>query len=185
MCTFSWLLSGFYLRNLSLSHFHEYFDIFIKPIILNSVFSKIVVIGEGIGEKILFDCIQNEYDNDLYLSSVSFVTLYGKDFIPLVISILSSMGLKTLVVFDEDLNSKDEINIAINDVIKNLSNKMICFNEDIETELDIKKNKSKTFKSIYVPSVIKNLYVDRDVKLLNLIQRIRDEIYELLEIKED
>ena len=177
--------NGYTTTKAALSHFHEYFDIFIKPIILNSVFSKIVVIGEGIGEKILFDCIQNEYDNDLYLSSVSFVTLYGKDFIPLVISILSSMGLKTLVVFDEDLNSKDEINIAINDVIKNLSNKMICFNEDIETELDIKKNKSKTFKSIYVPSVIKNLYVDRDVKLLNLIQRIRDEIYELLEIKED
>ena len=177
--------NGYKTTKEALAHFNEYFDIFIKPIILNSVFSKIVVIGEGLSEKILFDCIQNEYGNDLYLSSVSFVTLYGKDFIPFVIAILKDMGIKTVVVFDEDLKSTDEINVAINEYIKHNSDKIINFKEDIETELDIEKNKSKTFKSVYVPSVIKNLYVDRNVKLLNLIQRIKKQIDELIKIKED
>ena len=163
----------------ALSKFNSYFDVFLKPIILECLFSEIVVIGEGVAEKVLFECVKNKYDSDYKLASVNFITVYGKDFIPLLILIFKNIGLKVFTIYDKDSDKKDEPTVYINAYIEKNCDAKICFEEDIETELEIEKDSNKYFKSIIVPNTIKTMYLKNNEKLLNLISNIKNQIDKL------
>lgn len=163
----------------SLLHFNSYFDVFLKPIILESLFSKTVVIGEGVAESVLFECVKNKYNSDYKLASVNFVTLYGKDFIPLLILIFRDIGLNVFTIYDKDSCKTDETTSYINNYIEENSSVKIGFEEDIETTLGIEKNNKKYFKSIIVPNTIKTFYLEQNEKLFELIDNIKNKIDEI------
>lgn len=160
----------------ALEHFENYFEVFIKPVIFECLFSRVVVIGEGLGEQIIFECFKNKYLNFSKISSASFITFYGKDFIPLLINIIKDIGLEVVVIYDKDSNkSKDnEINNFINEFIEKNVEHRIGFNIDLEERLGIQRENDGTFKSIVVPSEIRNMYLNNDDKILSLLQEIKD-----------
>ena len=170
---------GYQSTKQALLNFNSYFDVFLKPIILECLFSKVVIIGEGVAEKVLFECVKNKYNSDYKLASVNFVTLYGKDFIPLLILIFKNIGLNVFTIYDKDPGKTDETTIYINNYIEENSNIKIGFEEDIETELEIEKINNKYFKSMIVPNTIKTMYLEQNEKLLKLINNIKNKINEI------
>lgn len=151
-----------------------YFNIFIKPKIIQSLFAKVVVLGEGRSEKILFECFKEEKRHQNYMGNVDFIDLYGKEFMLYFSKILNIFGIKTIIIFDEDKNRSDELNLSLNKELLSLS--CISFEYDLEKYLLIEKEKSRDFKPIFSPISIYNMYKDRDEKVIKLIDRIEDYI---------
>lgn len=147
-----------------------YFNIFIKPKIIQSLFAKIVIIGEGRAEKILFDCFKEEKRHQNYIGDVEFIDLYGKEFMLYFFEILNKVNIKTIIIFDEDENRSDELNLTLNKELR--SSPSISFKFDIETFLSIEKEKGRDFKAIFSPIAIYNMYKDKNKKVINLIDKI-------------
>ena len=150
-----------------MSNFDKYFNIFIKPKIIQALFSKIVVIGEGRTEKILFDCCKKENRN-MYSSQIEYIDFYGKEFMLFFATIIQSIGIKVVLIFDYDINKSDELNLKLNKALINFPN--IHFEKEIENYLNIKKEKNDdNFKSITSPMTIYDMYLDKNKDLFNLM----------------
>ena len=153
-----------------INNFGSYFDVFLKPKIIHSLFAKTVVIGEGRAEKILFDCLKKEKGNT-YLSDIEFIELYGKELMPYFANLMAIIGIETIIIFDEDKNHTDEFNLGLNAELHLYEN--ISFDYDIENYLGILRNKNdRNFKSIVSPISIYQLYFNRDKKVIDLINKI-------------
>ncbi len=150
----------------------SYFDIFVKPKIIQSLFAKIVVLGEGRAEKILFDCFKEEKMHQDYISDVELIDLYGKEFMLYFSQILDLLNIKTIIIFDKDTNHTDELNISLNKELLKLP--CIAFDYDLETALLIEKEGERDFKPIISPISIYRMYKDRNEEVINLINQIDD-----------
>lgn len=151
----------------------KYFDVFLKPKIIQGLFAKIIIIGEGRSEKVLFDCFKKEYCGEKYIGDVEFVDLYGKEFMLLYEKIMSNIGIKPIIIFDRDENKSDEYNRSISDELDKLLS--LSFDIDIEDYLefgDKEKRKSRDFKTTDSPIIIYSLYSERNTKLLSLLAKI-------------
>lgn len=171
----------------ALEMINEYFKIFLMPKIIECLFSKCIIIGEGVAEQILFQCFKDKMKDSNYLSDISFQTLYGKDFIPFFSEILKELNIKSLIIFDED-NDKEknkEKHIAYNNAIKS-NNNTISFSNNLEDEinLEISNNikKNSIYKSVISPILIENAYIDNNNRLLRIIIKIDVVIKEMLSI---
>ena len=71
--------------------------------IITAYFSKVVVLGEGASENVLFDYIENEiHPNWIREHQVGFITCMGKSTMPLYFIFLNQLGVKTFVLYDYD-----------------------------------------------------------------------------------
>ncbi len=148
-----------------------YFNIFIKPKIIQSLFAKIVIIGEGRAEKIIFDCFKEEKKHQNYIGDVEFIDLYGKEFMLYFSELLKKINIKTIIIFDEDKDKSHELNLSLNKEL--LSLHCISFEYDIERYLLIDDiYKGRDFKSTFSPISIYNMYKNRNKKLLGLLNEI-------------
>lgn len=153
-----------------MNNFDKYFNIFIKPKIIQALFSKIVVIGEGRTEKILFDCCKKENIN-IYSSQIEYIDFYGKEFMLFLVEIIQSIGIKVVLIFDCDINKSDELNLNLNNTLMNFPN--IHFEKEIENYLNITKEKNDgNFKSITSPMVVYSMYLDKNKGLLDLMNKL-------------
>ncbi len=162
-----------------LSNFDNYFNIFIKPKIIQALFSKIVVIGEGRTEKILFDCCKKENIN-IYSSEIEYIDFYGKEFMLYLAEVIQKIGIKVVLIFDRDINRSDELNLNLNTALMNFPN--IHFEKEIENYLSIIKAKNdENFKSITSPMTVYNMYLEKNKELVNLMSDLNDLIRKILE----
>ena len=150
--------------------FDKYFNIFIKPKIIQALFSKIVIIGEGRTENVLFDCCKKENRN-MYSSQIEYIDFYGKEFMPFLAEVIQKLGIKVILIFDCDINKSDELNLNLNKTLMNFDN--IHFEKEIENYLDITKEKNdKNFKSITAPMAVYNMYLEKNKELIDLMNNL-------------
>lgn len=85
-----------------------YLIIAFRDFIITAFFSRIVVLGEGASENVLFDFIENElHPNWLSEHQVGFISCMGKSTMPLYFIFLNNLGVKAFVLYD--LDSQDNI----------------------------------------------------------------------------
>ncbi len=161
-----------------MSNFDNYFNIFIKPKIIQALFSKIVVVGEGRTEKILFDCCKKEKAS-MYSSQIEYIDFYGKDFMLFLAEAIQKIGIKVVLIFDCDIKRSDELNLSLNKALMNFPN--IHFEKEIENYLSIIKEKNDdNFKSITSPITVYNMYLDRNKELFNLMNDLDELIKSIM-----
>ena len=161
-----------------MSNFDNYFNIFIKPKIIQALFSKIVVVGEGRTEKILFDCCKKEKAS-MYSSQIEYIDFYGKDFMLFLAEAIQKIGIKVVLIFDRDIKRSDELNLSLNKALMNFPN--IHFEKEIENYLSIIKEKNDdNFKSITSPITVYNMYLDRNKELFNLMNDLDELIKSIM-----
>ena len=162
---------------------NEYFNIFIKPKLINCLFSKIVIIGEGMAEQVLFNCFKSKKENKDYIGIIEFETLYGKDFIPLFSDIIKDIGLIPIIIFDKDVNVKNnpDAHKKINKYIEENNEYIISFENNIEEylELDDSEKNSPGYKAINVPIQIEIAFLNDDLKINKLIDDIENTIIQI------
>ena len=165
----------------------NYFQSIIKEDIINSVFSEIVILGEGIAEAEIFKYFIKKYPDFYYENNIYAVIIYGKCFIPWYLAIFKEIGIKTLAIYDSDKNKDPKIkHEATNRLIETKSD--IAFkiydnngikNDDIEDYLEI-KTKDKAKKLI---TIIREKWLTQDYKLLRFLSEIKEKV-ELLKNNE-
>lgn len=152
-----------------------YFNTVILKEIYRSLFSNVVIIGEGVIEDELFKIYKNEYYKDYSECNVESIVVYGKDMIPWYISILKDIGIKTVCLFDTD-NEDDCKHLEINNIIRELANKYYGFvgnnKNNIESYLNIKEN-GKGKDDIVE---LQYLYINNDKKLKEFLANINEMI---------
>lgn len=152
-----------------------YFNTVILKEIYRSLFSNIVIIGEGVIEEELFKIYKNEYYKDYSECNVESIVVYGKGMIPWYISILKDIGIKTVCLFDTD-NEDDCKHLEINNNIRELANKYYGFvgnnKNNIESYLNIKEN-GKGKDDIVE---LQYLYINNDKKLKEFLTNINEMI---------
>ena len=89
-----------------MSDFDKYFSIFIKPKIIQALFSKIVVIDERCTEKIVLDCCKKENIN-MYSSQIEYIDFNGKDFMLFLAEVIQRIGIKVVLIFGCDINRSE------------------------------------------------------------------------------
>ena len=160
----------------------SYFEQFVKPIITKALFSKIILIGEGVAESTLFSCIQLSNENEEFLGYSSFVTVLGKYLMPAYIDIFKWLDLHTIVLFDSDTKRTDPWKNGVNEFIKKEADDFYCFEEDIETylNLDKQKNGDRNYKGLTVPIMIQSAYINNDTLLMSLISTLSEKIKKIM-----
>ena len=155
----------------------QYFDQFMKPVIIRTMFSKIIVLGEGVAEDTLFSCVQKRNQNEEFLNYTSFFTVLGKYLMPAYLDIFKLLDLKTIVLFDADAKYSDPWHKKVNESITQLSDDYYCFEDDIETYLRFEKPKNdKSYKGLSVPIMIQSAFLSNDSCLDDLIRALTNKI---------
>lgn len=154
----------------------QYFRYFICPKILECLFCKTVVLGEGFAESAMFDCFMHYYAEEGLLGKTYFTTVSGKYLMPIYLFILSEIGVETVALFDKDSNKKDnDWNTAVNKEIEKLSCQHYGFEIDIEDELKIKNNgrKDRNYKTVTSPMNIQLLFLEKNQQLMCLLSNLK------------
>lgn len=156
-----------------------YFKTIMFDGIYKALFSNIVIIGEGVIEKELFDLYLNKYYENYYNKNVCSIVSHGKEMIPWYISILNDIGIDSICIYDCD-DENNPKHKYLNEFIKNNSNHKIeiVSNEknDLEHFLGIEIEAGD--KGKYDISEIRNLYLNKDKKLMSLLEKINDLVNE-------
>lgn len=154
--------------------FNLYFDNFVMPAIIKSLFCKCIMLGEGAVEKKIFELYINKYVSNMEKNDITYYITDGKPFIPIYLNIFRELGIKTLTIFDEDIE-KQSIHKCTNDTIIDLSDDVLVFKPNIETSLGISK---ENFKDKYrtLTILINEMYINSNYKLLSLLKDIDEKI---------
>ena len=83
-----------------------------RDYIITAFFSKVVVIGEGSSEDVLFDYIENVLRPNWILEyEIGFIHGWGKSTLPLFFIFLNNIGVRVLVLYDYD-NDNNPVHVA-------------------------------------------------------------------------
>lgn len=165
-----------------------YFNKIMLNQLFKSIFSNVVLIGEGIAEEEIFDMFINEYTENYYNYNVSYIIAHGKELMTWYSAILKEIGIKTICLYDQD-NEDSLKHKEINDTIKAISSDYIDFyvsgkgykDNKIENYLNI--NTEDSDKGKFIISELRNLYVNNNNTLFEVLDKINDKIKSLCEIK--
>ena len=158
-----------------------YFNKIMLSQIYKSLFSDLVIIGEGIAEEEIFDMYINEYTSDYYNFNVSYIIAHGKELMTWYSKIFNELGIKVICIFDQD--NEDSIkHKTINDTIKKETTDYIEIsvsgkghkNNKIENYLNI--NMADGDKGKYIITELRKLYINNDERLFELLKIIDDKI---------
>lgn len=151
-----------------------YFKHFVKFNLIKSLFTNSIFLCEGFSDKPIYD-LWLLMNIDSANMNVDCIETYGKNFMPIYISILRliSDDIKIFALFDND--NEDNWNKKLNSFIKDNSNAIYKFNPCIEDELCLSKglNKKQTAISIF------EKFLTNDSKIKDLINRINSAYQEM------
>lgn len=150
--------------------YETYFNNFVLPIIIKSLFCDYMLLGEGAIEGKIFDLYLLKYGSLMEKNNIEQSIVDGKVFFPLILSILKELGIKTISLYDLDIENDDK-HKYLNATIELLSDKTIPFKPNIETRLKITKD---MYRDKYRGSIIlmNDLYMDNNKELIDLLDEI-------------
>ena len=159
-----------------------YFKTIMFDGIYKALFSNTVIIGEGVIEEELFNLYLTKYYENYYNKNVCSIISHGKEMIPWYISILNDIGINNICIYDCD-NEDSPKHKYLNEYIENNAKKKIKITNSEKNDLEhflgisIKDgNKGK-----YDISELRYLYLNKDEKLMGLLNQINDLVDELNE----
>ena len=129
-----------------------------------------MLLGEGAIEGKIFDLYLLKYGSLMEKNNIEQSIVDGKVFFPLILSILKELGIKTISLYDLDIENDDK-HKYLNATIELLSDKTIPFKPNIETRLKITKD---MYRDKYRGSIIlmNDLYMDNNKELIDLLDEI-------------
>ncbi len=160
------------------NNYELYFKNFVLPVIINSLFSKYTLVGEGAIERKIFELYLLKYGSDMEKNDINYALVDGKIFFPIILTVLKEIGIKTITLFDLD-NPNQEEHKYLNEVIKKLSDEVIEFNPTIETYLKITK---KEYGDKYRGQVVlmSDYYLNNNDLLMNLLSDINKKVEKII-----
>lgn len=160
------------------NNYELYFKNFVLPVIINSLFSKYTLVGEGAIERKIFELYLLKYGSDMEKNDINYALVDGKIFFPIILTVLKEIGIKTITLFDLD-NPNQEEHKYLNEVIKNLSDEVIEFNPTIEAYLKITK---KEYGDKYRGQVVlmSDYYLNNNDLLMNLLSDINKKVEKII-----
>lgn len=146
-----------------------YFENFVKPIVIKSLFCEYMLLGEGAIERKIFELYLLKYGSSLEKNNIDYTIVDGKIFFPIVLSILKKIGIKSITLFDLDIETQS-VHKYLNDSIRELSTETISFNSRIEDYLEISGMKLDKYRGETI--LINEFYLENNPKLLELLSNI-------------
>ena len=104
--------------------YETYFNNFVLPTIIKSLFCDYMLLGEGAIESKIFDLYIMKYGSLMEKNNIEYSIVDGKIFFPLILSILKELGIKTISLYDLDDENSD-MHKYLNTTIETLSDKTI------------------------------------------------------------
>ena len=158
-----------------------YFDNFVYPIIIKSLFCRYMLVGEGVAERKIFELYLLKYGATLNKNDIDYCIVDGKIFFPCILQTLKDIGIKTITLHDLDAENQ-AIHQYLNEQIKLLSNKVISLKPDLENYLGITQEirKQENYDKYRVATIMMNqYYLDDNLRLNELFDKISQMIEEL------
>lgn len=159
-----------------LENYDSYFQYFVKPVVIQCLFNQVVVLGEGVAEIALFDCMRKHYKDDAFSGWTDYFGLYGKYLMPAFVEIIRNMGIKVLSLFDLD-SDKEQYpwQKAINSYLQDKSDDYLYFEKEIEVDLGLGKIDKKN-KGVQSPLEIHMAYINRNPVLCELMECLANKV---------
>ena len=158
-----------------------YFDNFVYPNIIKSLFCRYMLVGEGVAERKIFELYLLKYGATLNKNDIDYCIVDGKIFFPCILQTLKDIGIKTITLHDLDAENQ-AIHQYLNEQIKLLSNKVISLKPDLENYLGITQEikKQENYDKYRVATIMMNqYYLDDNLRLNELFDKISQMIEEL------
>ncbi len=155
-----------------------YFENFIIPLIIKSLFYGKVVLGEGAIESKLFEIHQLDYSSALDKNNIGYFITDGKIFIPIFLTILKTLGIKTVTLLDLD-TEKETKHEYLNKTINELSDEVISFKCNIELKLGLIDEDKPKDKYISTIITLNEYYLNNDVRLQSILDNINEKLEKL------
>lgn len=161
--------------------FH-YFEKIMLDGIYSALFSNIALLGEGVIETEFYNLYKDEFYDVFYNENISIVITYGKVMMPWYIDILNDIGIKTICMYDKD-NEDNYIQKELNNYIKTEANDYIELTGETQ-----KSNNMEGYLGIYIKerdkgkyniTELRYMYINREIKLINLLNIINKKITNL------
>lgn len=159
-----------------LNDYDNYFQYFVKPIIIKCLFNQVVVLGEGAAENALFECMRRYYSKEIFSGYTDYYALTGKYLMPAYIFVLKDMGINVVTLFDYD--AKDIGNPwreSINQFIMEHSDQYIYFENEIEEAFGFGKI-DRSEKGVKSPILIQLAFINKNKEMIDLIERMKVKI---------
>ncbi len=128
-----------------------------------------MLLGEGAIERKIFELYLLKYGSSLEKNNIDYAIVDGKIFFPIVLSILKKIGIKTMTLFDLDIETQS-VHKYLNDSIRELSTETIFFNSRIEDYLEISGMKLDKYRGETI--LINEFYLESNPKLFELLSNI-------------
>ncbi|MBQ9036525.1 MAG: hypothetical protein IJ115_03605 [Erysipelotrichaceae bacterium] len=133
--------------------------------IIQALFYKVMILGEGASEDVLFDYIENMvHPNWASEYRVGFISCLGKSTLPLYFIFLNTIGVKTFVIYDYD-NDNNPVHVAYREGFDRYykENRKLFHSYYLKPNLEGYLNINQKVESIMKPINIYNYtYIQRD-----------------------
>ena len=163
----------------------RYFSSIIKEEILKSVFSDLIILGEGVAEEEIFKLFVKKYPELYYENNINTIVTFGKDLIPWYCEIFNDIGIKTLALYDLDYDKNyQNKHIAINNMIEEKSSltiKVYDYNNIQKNDIEDFLNAGNKDKTKHLIALIREMWLKNDSTLLSFLALINDSIKLLIE----
>ncbi len=152
----------------------DYFNNFVYPIVIKSLFCRYMLVGEGVAERKIFELYLLKYGEKLNKNDIDYCVVDGKIFFPCILQTLKDIGIKTITLHDLDAENQ-AIHKYLNEQIKLLSNEVISLKPDLENYLGITQEikKQENYDKYRVATIMMNqYYLDDNLRLNELFDKI-------------
>jgi predicted ATPase len=148
-----------------------YFEKFILPIIYRSLFSEVVFVVEGYAEEEVMKLYKEKYKDNYKMGSLEYSVVFGKCFFPWIVSILKTLQLRVISIYDKD--SDDSKHKNLNVIIQEVSDDYIEVDPKVEKELELPTGTDKVKLMIIE---LRKMYMDNNEKLEKLLIKINEKL---------
>ncbi|MBQ9833751.1 MAG: hypothetical protein IJO33_01000 [Bacilli bacterium] len=148
----------------------RYFSSIIKEEILKSVFSDLIILGEGVAEEEIFKLFVKKYPELYYENIINTIVTFGKDLIPWYCEIFNDIGIKTLALYDLDYDKNyQNKHIAINNMIEEKSSltiKVYDYNNIQKNDIEDLLNAGNKDKTKHLIALIREMWLKNNPKFV-------------------